>query len=174
MTPGGERPGVAVTAYLGLGSNQGDRSRHLQLALDGLAATEGIEVSGVSGVYETDPVGGPPQPDYLNAVVAVRTSLSARRLLEVAKRLEAMAGRAPGAPRHGPRPLDIDVLLVGGEQVDEEDLCVPHPRLSERHFVLAPLADLAPSLVASPTAGWIGVRRCTVRLSAPETPMTGT
>lgn len=165
---------AAVIAYLGLGSNLGERSRHLQLALDGLAATEGIEVSEVSGVYETDPVGGPPQPDYLNAVVAIRTNLSARRLLEVAKRLEAKAGRAPGEPRDGPRPLDVDVLLVGCERVDEEDLRVPHPRLSERHFVLAPLADLAPGLVASPSAGWIGVRRCAVRLSAPETPMTGT
>lgn len=160
-------------AYLGLGSNLGDRLRHLQLAVDGLASTEGIQVSGVSGVYETDPVGGPPQPDYLNAVVAVRTSLSSRRLLEVAKRLEQEAGRAPGE-RNAPRPLDVDVLLVGSERVDEEDLTVPHPRLAERHFVLAPLADVAPTLIQSPAAGWVGVRQSAVRLSVPETPKTGT
>jgi 2-amino-4-hydroxy-6-hydroxymethyldihydropteridine diphosphokinase len=165
-------------AYLGLGSNLGDRAAHLQFALDGLAARVGSVVA-VSAVYETEPVGGPPQPDYLNAVVALDTDLDARALLAVAKALEGEAGRDPeaaerpgvrGCPpvRWGPRPLDIDVLMVGDEQVDEPDLVVPHPRIHQRAFVLAPLADVAPGLVVAPSAGWQGVRRSALQLRMPE------
>jgi 2-amino-4-hydroxy-6-hydroxymethyldihydropteridine diphosphokinase len=123
----GGRPPVR-RAYLGLGSNVGDRAGALQAAVDGLAAADGVTVVAVSPVYETDPVGGPEQPEYLNAVVAVDTDRTARELLEVAKRLEHEAGRVPGE-RWGPRPLDVDVLLVGDDEVDEPDLVVPHPRL---------------------------------------------
>jgi 2-amino-4-hydroxy-6-hydroxymethyldihydropteridine diphosphokinase len=154
-------------AYIGLGSNEGDRAAHLQGAIDALGATAGVLVVAVSPVYETEPVGGPPQGDYLNAVVAVETILSPRDLLDVAKRAEAAAGRAPGGERWGPRPLDVDILLVGHELVNEPDLTVPHARLFERHFVLAPLGDLDPSLVAVPRSGWRGIRRTEVALNLP-------
>lgn len=159
-------------AYLGLGSNLGDRSAHLQAAVDGLGTTPGVRVEAVSGVYETDPI-GPDQPDYLNAVVVVETALDPRGLLHIARRLEADAGREADPTRRqrwGPRPLDVDVLLVGDERVDEADLTVPHPRISERDFVLAPLADVAPDhpLVRERRArddrGWQGVRPVDVEL----------
>ena len=153
-------------AYLGLGSNEGDRAAHLQAAVDGLAGRAGA-VAAISPVYETQPVGGPPQPDYLNAVVAVDTELDARALLDVAKALEAEAGRQAGA-RWGPRPLDVDVLMVGDDRVEDADLVVPHPRMSQRAFVLAPLTDIAPGLVVAPSAGWQGVRRTPLQLRVPE------
>ena len=127
-----------MRAYLGLGSNLGDRRAHLQAAVAALP-----DVTSVSPVYETDPVGGPPgQPPYLNLVVALDTDLSPRQLLDVARRLEAAAGRVPTEPG-GPRTLDVDVLVVGDLTVREPDLVVPHPRMWQRRFVLAPLADLA-------------------------------
>jgi 2-amino-4-hydroxy-6-hydroxymethyldihydropteridine diphosphokinase len=132
-----------VKAYLGLGSNLGDRWGHLR---DALSALE--DVTAVSPVYETEPVGGPAgQGPYLNMVVELDTGRSPRELLEVARRLEEAAGRVR-AVHHGPRTLDVDVLLVDELVVDEPDLVVPHPRLWERRFVLAPLADLAPDLVS--------------------------
>jgi 2-amino-4-hydroxy-6-hydroxymethyldihydropteridine diphosphokinase len=131
-------------AYLGIGSNLGDRLAHLQAAVDALAAEPGITVAAVSPVYETAPVGGPAQGDYLNAVVALDTELDARGLLEAGRRAEAAEHRVR-AERWGPRTLDVDVLVVGDEQVDEPDLQVPHPRLAQRAFVLAPLADLDPA-----------------------------
>jgi 2-amino-4-hydroxy-6-hydroxymethyldihydropteridine diphosphokinase len=156
-------------AYLGLGSNEGDRLSHLQGAVDGLGAIPRVKVVGVSAVYETEPVGGPPQDEYLNAVVGIDTSLSPRELLGVAKRLEAQAGREPVGERWGPRPLDVDILLVGHELVEEPDLVVPHARLFERHFVLAPLADLDPALAVVPRSGWRGVRRTALFLNPPAT-----
>ncbi len=129
-------------AFLGLGSNLGDRMATLRAAVAGLP-----DVVAVSPVYETEPVGGPDgQPPYLNLVVELATALSPRQLLDVARRLEAAAGRVR-AERFGPRTLDVDVLLVGDEVVDEADLCVPHPRMAGRRFVVVPLADLAPELV---------------------------
>jgi 2-amino-4-hydroxy-6-hydroxymethyldihydropteridine diphosphokinase len=134
-----------VRAFLALGSNLGDRWAHLRRAVAGLPG-----VVAVSPVYETDPVGGPPgQGPYLNAVVELATDLTPRSLLALGKRLEAEAGRTPGE-RWGPRPLDVDVLLVGDLVVDEPDLQVPHPRWRQRPFVTVPLADLAPDLVAPP------------------------
>lgn len=158
---------VRARAYLGLGSNLGDRSQYLQFAVDVLAERTGAVVA-VSPIYETDPVGGPSQPDYLNAVVALETTLTARQLLEVAKEIEQEAGRLPDGERWGPRPLDIDVLLVGQERVEEDDLVVPHPRMHQRAFVLAPLADIAPFLVVAPSAGWQGVHRTALELRLPE------
>lgn len=112
----------------------------------GLLASAG-DVVGVSPVYETDPVGGPPgQPPYLNAVVELCTSDGPHALLERCRAVEAAAGRERTV-RFGPRTLDADVLLVGDERIHDEDLDVPHPRMWERRFVLAPLADLAPELV---------------------------
>jgi 2-amino-4-hydroxy-6-hydroxymethyldihydropteridine diphosphokinase len=165
---------VTRRAYLALGSNLDDRVANLQLALDGLAATDGVRVVAVSGLYETDPV-GPEQPDYLNAVVALDTDLGPRALLGLAQSLERAAHRVRGE-RWGPRTLDVDVLLVGDDRVDEPDLVVPHPRMWERGFVLAPLADVAPELVEGhrPAGGWPGVRPTAVRLRLDEGRESGT
>lgn len=131
-------------AFLGLGSNLGDRVAHLRAAV---AATP--DVVAVSPVYETDPVGGPEdQGPYLNLVVELDTVLDAHDLLALCGRLEAAAGRVREV-RWGERTLDVDVLWVEGQTVAEPDLEVPHPRMLERRFVLAPLADLAPDLVAA-------------------------
>ena len=137
---------VPRRAFLGLGSNIGDRRRHLQLAVALLP-----DVVAVSPVYESQPVGGPEgQGPYLNAVVELATERTPRQLLELATTLEDRAGRVRTA-RDGPRTLDVDVLLVGDETVDEPDLVVPHPRMWRRRFVLAPLTDLAPDLVPEAT-----------------------
>jgi 2-amino-4-hydroxy-6-hydroxymethyldihydropteridine diphosphokinase len=130
-----------VRAFLGLGSNLGDREAQLRRAVEGIP-----DVVAVSPVYETEPVGGPEQGPYLNLVVELETVLSPRELLDLCHRLERDAQRVR-AQRWGPRTLDVDVLLVGHLTVDEPDLQVPHPRLYQRRFVLAPLADLAPDLI---------------------------
>lgn len=135
----------SVRAFLGLGSNLGDRRGHLQRAVATLA--DAGDVVAVSPLYETEPVGGPDgQGPYLNVVVELRTTDDPRRLLERCRALEADAGRVRTV-RFGPRTLDADVLLVGDARVAEADLVVPHPRMWDRRFVLAPLADLAPELV---------------------------
>jgi 2-amino-4-hydroxy-6-hydroxymethyldihydropteridine diphosphokinase len=153
-------------AYLALGSNLGERAVNLQRAVDTLAATPGITLVTVSRVYETDPVGGPEQGRYLNAVVALDTVLAPRDLLAAAQRLEADARRVRGE-RWGPRTLDVDVLLVGDTIVCEPDLVVPHPRMWERGFVLAPLHDVAPDLVAEPVEHWPGVVPVAEALTVP-------
>jgi 2-amino-4-hydroxy-6-hydroxymethyldihydropteridine diphosphokinase len=131
-------------AFLGLGSNLGDREALLRTALDRLTA---VGLVAVSPWYETDPVGGPEQGAFLNVVVELDTDLSPRQLLSVCGRLEAAAERVR-VERWGPRTLDVDVLWVDGAEVDEPDLVVPHPRMWQRRFVLAPLRDLAPDLVS--------------------------
>lgn len=129
-------------AFLGLGSNLGDRLAQLRSAVGALP-----DVVAVSPVYETAPVGGPnDQGPYLNLVAELDTAAGARGLLEVCRSLEAAAGRVREV-RWGARTLDVDVLWVDGDIVDEPELQVPHPRMWERRFVLAPLADLAPDLV---------------------------
>jgi len=134
-------------AFIGLGSNLGDRRSLLGRAIEGLRA--GSDVVGVSPLYETEPVGGPDgQGPYLNLVVELLTDDAPRALLERCRALERAAGRVRTV-RWGPRTLDADVLWVEGWQVDDEDLVVPHPRLWERRFVVQPLADLAPDLVTS-------------------------
>jgi 2-amino-4-hydroxy-6-hydroxymethyldihydropteridine diphosphokinase len=144
-------PGAAPTsprrAFIGLGSNLGDRRTYLRAAVDQLRSAG--DVAAVSPLYETEPVGGPSgQQNYLNLVVELHSADPARTLLERCQALEASAHRER-AERWGPRTLDADVLWVEGELVDEPDLTVPHPRMWERRFVLAPLADLAPDLVTS-------------------------
>jgi 2-amino-4-hydroxy-6-hydroxymethyldihydropteridine diphosphokinase len=136
-----------VRAFIGLGSNLGDRRAFLAAAVDGLRG--GGDVVAVSPLYETEPVGGPAgQGPFLNVVVELSTEDSPRRLLERCRALESAAGRVRDE-RWGPRTLDADVLLVEGTEVHERDLTVPHPRLWERRFVVQPLADLAPDLVSS-------------------------
>lgn len=149
--------GSRSRAHLALGSNLGDRLGFLQGAVTALAGSAGVTVAAVSRVYETSPVGGPAQGPYLNAVVAVDTDLPPGDLLALAHRIEEEAQRSR-AERWGPRTLDVDVLLVGDEQVATPELTVPHPRMWERGFVLAPLADVAPDLVTVPDGGWPGVR----------------
>jgi len=141
-----------VRAFLGLGSNVGDRWAHLRRAVAGLP-----DLVRTSPVYETEPVGGPSgQGWFLNVVAELETSLGARELLGVCRRLEEAADRVR-VEHHGPRTLDVDVLFMGdttGRQVTvhEPDLVVPHPLMWERSFVLIPLADLAPDLVHDPPA----------------------
>jgi 2-amino-4-hydroxy-6-hydroxymethyldihydropteridine diphosphokinase len=135
--------GGVPRAYLGLGSNLGDRLRYLR---DAVATLAEVGPTRVSPVYETEPVGGPDdQGPYLNLAVELRTGRSPRDLLGLCHRLEAAAGRVRDV-RWGPRTLDVDLLWVEGTTVDEPDLQVPHPRMWERRFVLAPLHDLAPDL----------------------------
>jgi 2-amino-4-hydroxy-6-hydroxymethyldihydropteridine diphosphokinase len=136
-----------AAAYVALGSNLGNRGAHLAGAVEALRALPGVEVTALSPVYETDPVGGPPQGAYLNAVVALRTELAPEVLLARLLEIESRAGRERGAERDAPRSLDLDLLLYADEKIDAPGLAVPHPRLHERAFVLEPLARLAPELV---------------------------
>jgi dihydroneopterin aldolase / 2-amino-4-hydroxy-6-hydroxymethyldihydropteridine diphosphokinase len=133
-----------VTAYVALGTNLGDRTSHLRFAalnLPGLRA--------MSGVYETEPIGGPDgQGAYLNMVVEVETRLDPFALLNVCRRIELGAGRERKV-RWGPRTLDLDVLLYGDTRIESDELTVPHPRMWERRFVMAPLAEIAPHRVAA-------------------------
>jgi 2-amino-4-hydroxy-6-hydroxymethyldihydropteridine diphosphokinase len=127
-------------AFLGLGSNLGDRLENLRTAVV-LLGERGHRVTRSSRVYATDPVGGPDQPEYLNAVIEVEASGSARELLETCLAIEGHMGRERGE-RWGPRVIDLDVLTFGEEEIDEQDLQVPHPRMHERGFVLIPLLEL--------------------------------
>ncbi len=134
-----------VSAFVALGSNLGQRECHLRRAREELAATPGIEVCGVSRMYQTQPVGPVPQGPYLNAVLWLSARLSARTLLARMLEIEVAEGRRRGADevRWGPRTLDLDLLLFGRECISEAGLEVPHPRLHERAFVLEPLCELA-------------------------------
>jgi 2-amino-4-hydroxy-6-hydroxymethyldihydropteridine diphosphokinase len=134
-----------TTAHLGLGSNLGDRRALLQAAVDGLAA-QGVVATASSSTYETDPVGDVlDQPPFLNACLAVQTTLGPETLLDAAKAVERTLGRTtsgPGYVHHGPRPIDVDVLLYDGAEHHSERLTVPHPGVLERRFVLIPLLEL--------------------------------
>ena len=129
-----------TVAYLGFGSNVGDRAANLSRAL-ALLPGHGVRVLEVSPVYETDPVGYTDQPLFLNAACRVETALSPRELLAAIKAVEAEVGRTPTFP-NGPREIDVDIILYGDAVVDEKDLTIPHPRMAERAFVLVPLADV--------------------------------
>ncbi len=135
-----------MRAFLGLGSNVGDRTANILEAVRRLDAVPGVRVVKVSSLRETKPVGGPPQDDYINAACEVRTTLAARGLLEAALSIERAMGRVRGE-RWGPRIIDIDVLLCDDFMLDAPDLVVPHPRMHERRFVLEPLAEIAPDVV---------------------------
>jgi 2-amino-4-hydroxy-6-hydroxymethyldihydropteridine diphosphokinase len=134
-----------LRGYLGLGSNEGDRVANLRAARDALARH--VRVAAVSSVYQTEPQGEVgDQPDFLNACLAIDTALEPEELLDLCKRVEGELGREPGGTRHGPRQIDVDVLLLGDVVHGSERLTLPHPDLAERRFVLEPLLELDPQL----------------------------
>lgn len=135
-----------ATAYIGLGSNLGDRRAAVEAAVERLAADAGIAVTALSTLHETEAVGGPPgQGKFLNAAAELRTSLAAEALLDRLLAIEAALGRVR-RERWGPRTVDLDLLLYDDLVVETDRLTVPHPRLHERRFVLAPLAEIAPTV----------------------------
>ncbi|HXS33479.1 MAG TPA: 2-amino-4-hydroxy-6-hydroxymethyldihydropteridine diphosphokinase [Solirubrobacterales bacterium] len=137
---------MSRTGYLGLGSNVGDRESHLRAAVK-LLGERGVKVEAISSAYETEPVGEVlDQPDFLNAAIRVRTDLEPEALLDLCKEIEVERGRALDAPRHSPRPLDVDVLLLGDLELKTERLTLPHREVTSRRFVLAPLLELDPEL----------------------------
>ncbi len=132
--------------YLGLGSNVGDRRANLQAAVKRLPA-HGVRVLASSSVYETEPVGEVlDQRDFLNACIEITTELDPEGLLDACKAVEAELGREPGGRRHGPRPIDVDVLLLGSVQYASDRLSLPHREVATRRFVIVPLLELAPGL----------------------------
>ena len=133
-------------SYIGLGANLGGREAALRRAVAALDSHAGTVVLAVSELRETDPVGHLDQPRFVNAAVLVETELSARALLDVLLSIERELGRERRGERHGPRTIDLDLLLYGSDTIDEPGLSVPHPRLHERRFVLEPLADIDPAL----------------------------
>jgi 2-amino-4-hydroxy-6-hydroxymethyldihydropteridine diphosphokinase len=152
MTPMVERPlkpgKQSTIAYIGLGANLGERDRTIAAALHSLDADDRTSVLHSTAPIETDPVGYEDQPRFLNAVARLETTHSARELLELLLATERDLGRIrDGGPRYGPRTIDLDLLLFGGETVDEPGLRIPHPRLQERRFVLEPLMELDPALI---------------------------
>ena len=136
-----------VKAFVGLGSNLGEREVTLRAAIGRLRGLPDVEVIQVSSFRDTEPVGPVDQPRFLNGAVELETGLTPRALLGALLELERAFGRDRSAgPLHGPRTLDLDLLLYGAETIDEPLLNVPHPRLQERRFVLEPLAELDPDL----------------------------
>ena len=141
-----------LTGYLGLGSNEGDRRAHLEAAVRALPG-RGVEVIASSSVYETEPVGEVlDQREFLNACVRVRTGLGPERLLDACKAVERALGRVAGGVRHGPRPIDLDLLLLSDVALHTVRLTLPHPEVVSRRFVLVPLLELNPDLFV-PGAG---------------------
>ncbi|MBK5229689.1 MAG: 2-amino-4-hydroxy-6-hydroxymethyldihydropteridine diphosphokinase [Thermoleophilia bacterium] len=135
-----------AAVYLGLGSNVGDRAANLRAAAAALSAA-GVEIVARASLYETAPQGEvTDQPDFLNSALKVRTALAPLELLDLCKRIENELGRESGGVRHGPRLIDIDVLLVGDLVHGDEPLSLPHREIATRHFVLAPLLELDPDL----------------------------
>jgi 2-amino-4-hydroxy-6-hydroxymethyldihydropteridine diphosphokinase len=133
-------------AYIGLGANLGDREATIRRAIELLDEDPAIEVTAVSTLRETDPVGVEDQPRFLNGAVALETELPPRALLERLLDVERQLGRVRSGPRFGPRTIDLDLLLYDGQIVSESGLEIPHPRLHERAFVLEPLSELDPAL----------------------------
>jgi 2-amino-4-hydroxy-6-hydroxymethyldihydropteridine diphosphokinase len=135
-----------LRGFLGLGSNVGDRLSHLRAAV-AMLGERGVEVVAASSTYETEPVGEIlDQPDFLNAAIAIETELGPERLLDVCKEIEVERGRDLGAQRHSPRPLDIDLLLLGDLELETPRLTLPHREVTTRRFVLMPLLELDPDL----------------------------
>ena len=133
-------------AYIGFGSNIGDRLVHIQNAIRALSKTEGITLRKISSIYKTDPVGYEAQAQFLNGVAAIQTDLPPLSLLHILKDIETAVGRRQRI-RWGPREIDLDILIYGDLCLQTEKLIIPHPEMHRRRFVLAPLAEIAPNLV---------------------------
>lgn len=129
-------------SYIGVGSNVGDRAGFCRQAVTALGEASGVTIDAVSSLYETSPIGGPPQRSFVNLVVRVNTDLEARALLDLCQRIEHAMGREPSDIRWGPRVVDLDILLFGDEKLNEPDLEIPHPRIAQRRFVLVPLLEI--------------------------------
>lgn len=135
-----------VQAFIGVGSNVGDRVSFVRDAVEELRGAPGVHLDAVSSLYETSPLGGPPQRSYINLVVKIATTLDPRALLELCLSIEQRLGREASAIRWGPRVVDLDILTYDAEKISEPDLEIPHPRMTERRFVLVPLLEIAPDL----------------------------
>lgn len=135
-----------IPVYLGLGSNMGNRKKNLRTACGHIIAIQGILPVRCSQFYKTAPVGGPPQPVFLNAVFGIKTTLSPHQLLERFQPIETLMGRTRTV-KWGPRTIDIDILLYGDKIVDDDRLTIPHPLMHTRLFVLEPLVEIAPNVV---------------------------
>ena len=133
-----------TTSYVGIGSNVGDRVAFARRAVEDLKDVPGIEVVKVSSIYETSPIGGPPQRSFVNLVVKLDTELDARKVLEATQAIERRLGREPSDIHWGPRVVDLDVLTFGEDKISEPDLEIPHPRMTQRRFVLVPLLEIEP------------------------------
>ncbi len=133
-----------VTVYLGLGSNMGNRQANLERALELLS--QRLRVEKISTIYDTEPIGNTNQPRFLNLVCQIYTRLAPTELLALAKGIESKLGRTP-SKSNAPRPIDIDILFYDDQVVETPELVIPHPRLTERAFVLVPLAEIAPDLM---------------------------
>ena len=161
---------MPTTAFIGVGSNVGDRELFARRAVRALEESEGVGVERVSSLYETTPVGGPPQRSFVNLVVRISTELSAQELLALCKEIEQALGRDASEIRWGPRVADLDVLLFGDEKVNEPDLEIPHPRMAQRRFVLVPLLEIDPE-ATDPWGGryadWVDEAEGDVRLLEP-------
>lgn len=138
-----------MRAFIGLGSNLGDRRKNIERAIEELRNSNSVKVIKISNLYETEPIGGPPQGKFLNAAAEVETQLTPRALLALLKKVEQKVGRAPSEIRWGPREIDLDILLFGDLRIDEPDLKIPHPLLHKRNFALEPLCEIAPEAVHS-------------------------
>lgn len=133
-----------TTAYIGIGSNVGDRTSFCRRAVEELGNSPGIRILATSGMYETTAVGGVPQRSFVNLVCKLDSEIGARELFELCKLIEARLGREPSPIRWGPRVIDLDILLFDDEKIVEPDLEIPHPRMTERKFVLVPLLEIDP------------------------------
>lgn len=133
--------------FLGVGTNEGDRLDNISRAAQALAASGAVRLIQMATITETEPVGGPDQPNFLNTVVEVETAVSPHALLQQLQRLERSLGRVPSPQRWGPRVIDLDILLYDDRSINEPHLAIPHPQMHLRRFVLEPLAQLAPDLM---------------------------
>jgi 2-amino-4-hydroxy-6-hydroxymethyldihydropteridine diphosphokinase len=131
-----------IESFIGIGSNVGDRTQFVRQAVEQLNATEGVEVTATSSLYETSPIGGPPQRSYVNMVVRIQTALDHRGLLDVTQGIEQKLGREESDIRWGPRVVDLDILTFDNTKIAEPDLEIPHPRMTQRRFVLVPLLEI--------------------------------
>jgi 2-amino-4-hydroxy-6-hydroxymethyldihydropteridine diphosphokinase len=156
-----------TVAYVGIGSNVGERRSFCRRAVDELAASEGVAVQATSNLYETAPVGGPPQRSFVNLVARIDTTLDPQILLDVCKAIERRLGREPSDIRWGPRVVDLDILTFGDDKIVEPGLEIPHPRMTQRRFVLVPLLEIDPD-AADPWgaryADWLDEAEGEVRL----------